>query len=179
MPCNMLPLETIPVKDAITRVFNGTCHVVSEYDVRIRTANRDLDINWPAIIARNDSKNSKPRLAMTDDNLFYRDHGMCQYCEKKLEIRDFTEDHVIPKSMGGTTSWENIVIACSACNNRKDNKPPVGEFAPKRMPYKPTYNQLVNLRRKFPITVDTEAWIPFIGEWDAPIKIRGTDKVFH
>lgn len=179
MPVNLIPLETIPVKDAITRVFNGTCHVASEYDLFIRTANKDTKIRWPSVIVRNDKKIAKPRIAMTDDNLYYRDHGICQYCEKKLEIREITYEHVIPKSLGGETSWENIVIACTKCNNAKDNHMPVGEFAPKQKPFKPTYKQLVSVRRKFPITVDSNDWIPYLGEWEAPIKIRDIGKILH
>lgn len=179
MPVNLMPLETIPVKDAITRVFNGTCHVASEYDLYIRTANKDTKIKWPSVIVRNDAKLAKPRVAMTEDNLYYRDHGICQYCEKKLELREVSYDHVVPKSAGGLLTWENTVIACHSCNNLKDNNMPIGEFKPKQMPYKPTYNQLVNIRRKFPITVDSPDWIPYIElgrEWPGGIKIRDLSK---
>lgn len=175
----MLPLETIPVKDAITRVFGGSCDIVSEYDLFIQTANKDTKIKWPSVIVRKDKKLAKPRFAMNSENLYYRDHGICQYCEKQLEMKEITYEHVIPQSKGGDTSWENIVIACTVCNNLKDNHMPIGEFAPKQMPFKPTYHQLVNMRRKFPITVDSEDWIPFLGDWQAPINIRDISRLIN
>ena len=52
LPINYIPVHSIPVEDAITRVFNGTCHVVEEYDRKIKTPS--LDMNWPSVIARND-----------------------------------------------------------------------------------------------------------------------------
>lgn len=172
LPINLLPLKTIPAEDALTRVFNETCHVVSEFDRRVKTANREMNINWPAVIARNSPETVKNSLKLTDENLYFRDHGMCQYCEKKFPLSNITLDHVIPKSKGGISAWTNLVCACGPCNSKKDDQMPVGLWKPRKMPLQPTYHQLLQNRRKFPIVVDSADWIPFIGEWQAPIQVR-------
>jgi len=68
-----------------------------------------------------------------------RDNYVCQYCGKHLtEKKDITTDHVIPKSRGGKTIYENMVTACSHCNKKKNNltTSESGMF-PMRKPFKP------------------------------------------
>lgn len=57
-------------------------------------------------------------------NLYRRDQFICQYCGKRPGAGNLTLDHVLPRSRGGKTTWENCVAACIACNTRKDNKTP-------------------------------------------------------
>lgn len=170
MPVSLFPLQSIPVQDAVTRVFNGTCHTVLEYDVPILTPT--VKMNWPSVIARNKTDRFTGKVTLTDQSLYYRDHGICMYCERKLTLHETTIDHVIPRSKGGNSDWTNVVIACSMCNYRKGNKLPVGEWKPKRNPYKPTYDQLLFAVRRFPITVYHNSWVPFLGKWNAEILIR-------
>lgn len=65
-----------------------------------------------------------PRMALrpTRSNILLRDDEMCQYCGK--HSRELTLDHVIPRSRGGLSTWENLVACCKACNGRKGNKFP-------------------------------------------------------
>jgi len=75
-------------------------------------------------------------------NLFARDHNTCQYCGRRYTTSQLSLDHVIPRSRGGKTTWENIVIACVPCNQRKGGRTPVQaqmklRVAPVR-PKKPT-----------------------------------------
>ena len=56
--------------------------------------------------------------------LFRRDHFICAYCGQKHEPEHLSRDHVIPKSRGGSNSWENSVTACRECNMKKSNKLP-------------------------------------------------------
>ena len=62
-----------------------------------------------------------PRMVLrpTRANIILRDEEICQYCGK--HIRDLTLDHVIPRSRGGQSTWENLVACCRACNGRKGN----------------------------------------------------------
>ena len=55
-------------------------------------------------------------------NIFKRDHYQCQYCGKKPGTQELTIDHIIPKSLGGKTTWENCVLCCVSCNSLKGNK---------------------------------------------------------
>jgi 5-methylcytosine-specific restriction endonuclease McrA len=57
-------------------------------------------------------------------NLYARDQNRCQYCQRKLEARELTIDHVVPRVQGGISSWTNCVLACVACNRRKAHRTP-------------------------------------------------------
>lgn len=57
-------------------------------------------------------------------NLYARDHNRCQYCGKRFATCDLSLDHVIPRSQGGKTTWENMVCACLKCNVRKGGRTP-------------------------------------------------------
>lgn len=56
--------------------------------------------------------------------LYTRDHGRCAYCGKELKKTEATIDHILPVSQGGQTTWDNVALACSKCNCRKDNRTP-------------------------------------------------------
>jgi 5-methylcytosine-specific restriction endonuclease McrA len=63
-----------------------------------------------------------PRMALrpTRANILLRDDETCQYCGK--HARDLTLDHVIPRSRGGQSTWENLVACCKQCNGRKGSR---------------------------------------------------------
>jgi 5-methylcytosine-specific restriction endonuclease McrA len=65
-----------------------------------------------------------PRMVLrpTRANILLRDDETCQYCGK--HARDLTLDHVVPRSRGGQSTWENLVACCRACNGRKGNRTP-------------------------------------------------------
>ena len=57
-------------------------------------------------------------------NLFARDANRCQYCGKKFATSDLSLDHIIPRSRGGRTTWDNVVCSCLRCNVRKGGRTP-------------------------------------------------------
>lgn len=63
--------------------------------------------------------NSVP--ALTNRELFRRDHSMCAYCGKLFKDFKLTRDHIIPRSKGGEDKWMNVVTACGKCNRKKDD----------------------------------------------------------
>jgi 5-methylcytosine-specific restriction endonuclease McrA len=65
---------------------------------------------------------TKPRVVFSRRNLFRRDRNTCQYCGKKFPTEDLSIDHVIPRSLGGHSSWANCVVACLSCNARKGSR---------------------------------------------------------
>jgi 5-methylcytosine-specific restriction endonuclease McrA len=62
--------------------------------------------------------------ALSRKNILMRDRYTCQYCQKIMNSGELTLDHVIPRSRGGDTTWENLVASCNPCNNRKGNRTP-------------------------------------------------------
>ncbi len=80
-------------------------------------------------------------------NLFARDNYCCQFCNKQLPPSQLSFDHVIPRSRGGKTTWENVVCSCLKCNGRKGNRTP--EEAGMKLatvPVKPKQNPLMSLQ---------------------------------
>jgi len=95
---------------------------MKSYDV-ITTARKRLVL--PSIIYMH--KNGyQPRwkVSLTRQNVYARDGGRCQYCGKNLKRTESTYDHVLPRSRGGKTTWENIVLCCKKCNAKKGDKTP-------------------------------------------------------
>lgn len=64
------------------------------------------------------------RVGFNRQNLFIRDEHSCQYCGDELPGSKLQVEHVLPRSRGGPTSWENTVAACADCNSRKADKTP-------------------------------------------------------
>jgi len=79
-------------------------------------------------------------------NIFARDGNHCQYCGKKYHTNELSLDHVIPKSIGGKSTWTNIVCACMKCNVRKGGRTPrQAAMTLIKKPVKPKHNPLVHI----------------------------------
>lgn len=77
-------------------------------------------------------------------NLFARDDHMCQYCGKAEPTHKLSLDHVVPRSHGGPTTWENIVCCCLRCNSRKGGRTPKqARMKLMKTPMKPRVNPLL------------------------------------
>ncbi|MGA3129532.1 MAG: HNH endonuclease [Terracidiphilus sp.] len=62
-------------------------------------------------------------VARTEDkNILLRDRNTCQYCGEALPPGELTLDHVVPRSRGGNSTWENLVACCHECNRKKGNR---------------------------------------------------------
>src|SRR5262249_27868285 len=94
--------------------------VVAEYDQVVRSPSVTMRI--PSVIVLRDYQPTPKRVAFTRFNVFLRDRFTCQYCGARHRSADLTFDHVVPRSKGGLTSSENIVAACHACNQGKDDR---------------------------------------------------------
>jgi 5-methylcytosine-specific restriction endonuclease McrA len=83
------------------------------------------------------------RRRITRRAVFARDDWECQYCGARTSL---TVDHVIPRSKGGESSWENIVASCAPCNRRKgDRLPHQIDMHPRRRPRVPSPNIFIQL----------------------------------
>ena len=79
-------------------------------------------------------------------NIFARDKNSCQYCGKRQRTSELSLDHVIPKSIGGKSAWENIVCACAKCNVKKGGRTPrQAGMTLIQKPVKPKHNPLVHI----------------------------------
>lgn len=103
-------------------------------------------------------------------NIFERDKNTCQYCGRRISKAELTIDHVVPRSRGGYDCWENLVLACVACNVRKANRTPEEAQMPLiRKPAKPTW--LPQLGTRVP-TSQLMSWQRFVDTayWDAELR---------
>jgi len=93
------------------------------------------------------SKLPKQQVKFNRRNIFARDHNTCQYCGKRFGTSDLSLDHVIPRSQGGVSSWENTVCACLRCNVRKGGRTPnEAGLRLVRPPVKPRRNPVITIK---------------------------------
>jgi 5-methylcytosine-specific restriction endonuclease McrA len=93
-------------------------------------------------------------------NIYKRDRYTCQYCHKQLASESLTIDHVLPRSRGGTSTWENCVLACLECNKRKADRTPAEADMPlSREPVRPRWRPLYARHH-----VRIESWSKFLSE---------------
>jgi hypothetical protein len=97
-------------------------------------------------------------------NLYLRDHGACQYCGKKVSINSMSFDHMIPRILGGKTTWDNIVLSCFKCNAKKGARHPDKYKWPIRMPYAPQLSQAapIHIVNKIAAEIIEKTWEDFI-----------------
>ena len=89
------------------------------------------------------------RVQFNRRNVFARDENRCQYCGKKHPTSELSLDHVIPRSRGGKTSWENLVCSCTRCNARKGGRlPEEAGLKLYRKPKKPRRSPVIRLKLK-------------------------------
>ena len=99
------------------------------------------------------------RIILNRHNIFKRDHHQCQYCGSN---RDLTLDHVLPKSRGGKTTWDNLVAACKHCNSKKgDSLPEEIGMKLRQKPFRPTFVMFV---RDYSGNVES-TWLPYLNRW--------------
>jgi len=102
----------------------------------------------------------KRRVRFSRHNIFARDKNTCQYCGKRFATSDLNLDHVVPRSKGGITSWENVVCSFHRCNRLKGGLPPVQAgvrlISP---PRKPSWTPPLNVSLR---DVMRKEWVPFL-----------------
>ena len=133
------PLVVVSWKKAITMVLLGKAEVLEAQDALVRSSHREHIL--PSVLRLLDRVHS-PRRAVQFSrvNVYRRDGFRCQYCREALPVGRLTFDHVVPRSRGGETSWENIVTSCGPCNRTKGDRTPVEAGMPlERTPREPRW----------------------------------------
>lgn len=157
-PVSFLPVSTIDWQETIKYLVLDKCHVLAWHENWIvHSANWETRV--PSIIMLKEYMKTKTTVRFSKGNVFLRDMYTCAYCEKHLQKKDCTLDHVLPTSHGGKTTFDNTVTACGPCNANKGNNKKV---RPKYKPYKPDFYELVNKRKKLPFQVRHKEWLEYL-----------------
>lgn len=144
------------VPKAFLLVYLNKAELVAEAaQYQIRTINKAYPS--PSVIRLNRYVNVPYKsVILNRHNVFKRDNNSCVYCGTN---RDLTLDHVMPKSRGGKTQWENLVAACKRCNSKKGHFTPDEAKMPlRRKPFKPSFVMFV----KSQTAQLQDHWLPFL-----------------
>jgi 5-methylcytosine-specific restriction endonuclease McrA len=155
-----------------------TWREVSEYRARyfreedddwVRTVSSEIQV--PRVIRLlGYDKLPKQTVKFNRRNIFARDNNQCQYCGRKFPTSELSLDHVVPRSKGGQSTWDNIVCACVSCNVRKGGRTPKeAHLSLIRRPEKPKRSPMLNLKlthRKY------QSWKTFLDNayWSVELK---------
>ena len=128
---DMIPLRPVDIRKAISLLLRGSVYVLAEYeDVFVRSVTQSF--RAPKEVATKRFVKLPEHFygpaTLNPKNLRKRDNDRCQYCGRNkndLHAHEFlTMDHILPQSRGGPDEWENVVLACVTCNNRKGCRTP-------------------------------------------------------
>jgi 5-methylcytosine-specific restriction endonuclease McrA len=164
-PLSYYPLSLWSWQETVKAVFLDRVNIVSQYDRFVRSPS--LEIRLPSVVSL--KTYVKPALypAFTRFNVFLRDRFTCQYCGSK---DDLTFDHLIPRSRGGQTRWDNVVAACAPCNLSKGGSlPHHNGMRPRQLPYRPTVFELHRNGRLFPPNYLHQSWLDYL-YWDTELE---------
>lgn len=119
---NFEPLSVCTARRAVVLVFLGKAEIVERSDgIMVHS----VSTSWPLpSVVRLGSYIRVPqkRILLSRKNILKRDGHRCMYCgttQGRMSV-----DHILPRLRGGSDTWENLVCACHACNNRKGNRTP-------------------------------------------------------
>ena len=164
-PLSYYPLSLWSWQDAVRDVFLERVNIVSEYDRVIRSPS--FSMRLPSVISLKAFIKPSEFPNFTRFNVFLRDKFTCLYCGAG---KNLTFDHVIPKSKGGQTSWENVASACSTCNVKKGGKLyKECDLKLANKPYAPTVEDLHRNGRNFPPNFLHESWMDYL-YWDIELE---------
>jgi 5-methylcytosine-specific restriction endonuclease McrA len=157
---SFLPIQTTSVKKAIKMIYRGVATVEKYSSTVWKSVSSEVVL--PAVIRLlNFYKLPIRTHRLSKKNIFLRDQYLCQYCGEQGTDRSLTVDHVMPKSRGGTSKWDNLVSSCKGCNTKKGNKTP--EEAGMRLLTKPAkaglHTQTTLLRNK---GINNPEWSEFL-----------------
>lgn len=149
------PISFCNMKKAIILLFLDKVEVVQHRsDVSVSCISGKFEC--PSIIRLKETRPLKVKVQLSRKNIMKRDGFRCVYCDSSSNL---TIDHVVPKSRGGKTSWENLVTACSRCNNTKDDKL-LHEVGMRLRTSPRTPNRIVFLRQE--VKTIEEDWKPYL-----------------
>jgi len=117
------PINVCAARRALVLVLKGVAMTEEENGHFLHAAR--LTMRLPSVIRLLEYRRIPHQTrALSRKNILLRDRNTCQYCGEALASGDLTLDHVVPRSRGGSSTWENLVACCHPCNRRKGNQLP-------------------------------------------------------
>ena len=117
------PINVTAVRRALVLMLKGVAQAEETQSAEVHSTSKSVSV--PSVIRllsyRHIPQQSR---ALSRKNSLLRDRNTCQFCGQMLSASDLTLDHVMPRSRGGRSSWENLVACCYQCNNRKGDRTP-------------------------------------------------------
>jgi 5-methylcytosine-specific restriction endonuclease McrA len=175
------PVHITSVRRAFSLLYQGAARAIDEqfrlfdfeswsalavavHDDAIRTVDRRIRVPRVIVLMAYE-RMPKTRVRFSRFNIYARDDNTCQYCGVRMPRADLNLDHVVPRSRGGATSWENVVCSCVPCNLRKGGRTPdEARMRLLRTPARPRWTPMFRsaTRRAF-----YREWRPFLSLADA------------
>jgi 5-methylcytosine-specific restriction endonuclease McrA len=150
---------------------------ISELKARFKTPEEDwiravnFEIQVPRVIRLLCyDRLPKQTIRFNRRNIFARDSNRCQYCGRRFPTSELSLDHVVPRSRGGDTSWENVVCSCVKCNVKKGGRTPhEAHMALIKQPVKPKRSPLLSVKLGNP---KYQSWKSFLDNayWSVDLK---------
>jgi 5-methylcytosine-specific restriction endonuclease McrA len=167
-PLSYFPLSTWNWQETVKAIFLDRVLALSHYDRVIHSPS--LAFRLPSVVALKEYIPQNRRPPFTRFNVFLRDRFSCQYCGSGRTAAELTFDHVVPRSRGGRTSWDNVVAACTLCNLSKGSRL-LRECGMRMLstPRPPTTFELQERGRAFPPNFLHESWRYFL-YWDSELE---------
>lgn len=118
------PINICAVRRALVLVLKGVARAEEDHPRYVKSPSMSIPI--PSVIRLLEFRHIPHQSrALSRKNILMRDRNTCQYCGKVFMPNELTLDHVIPRSRGGASTWENLAACCKACNHKKGNSTPV------------------------------------------------------
>ncbi len=153
---NYEPLTVCSARRAFVLLFQGKAEMIETADgLKIHTISASYSL--PSVVRLWQYKKVPfKRIMLTRKNILTRDGNCCQYCGTTKG--PMTVDHIIPKTMGGKETWENLVCSCARCNNKKGNRTPEQSGMQLfKKPTRPTY--ITFIQRNYGVE---DRWKPYL-----------------
>ncbi len=179
------PVNVATVARALVMVWSDTAHVVDPNNFQLYDWS-----DWSKLVPQDDqlfvrsvsqrirvpevitltafNRLPSTTVAFSRRNIFKRDRMTCQYCGRRPKGEELTIDHVVPRSHGGMSTWENCVLACIKCNHTKaDRTPAKAQMNLRKPPQQPNWNPVYSQH-----SARFKSWSKFISDvyWDAELE---------
>ena len=115
------PINICGARRALVLVLKGVARTEEEQGATLHASRVNMAL--PSVIRLLEYRRIPHQTrALSRKNILLRDRNTCQYCGAVLSANEMTLDHVLPRSRGGLSTWENLVACCHDCNRRKGSQ---------------------------------------------------------